>query len=447
METELAAGAATADITPRGPQFLYGYPHTERYSTGVHDPLLSVSLYMSDGSQDALIMANDIIYVSKALCHRVRKRISEATGVPGAHIMLTATHTHSGPMTVDILSNSSDETIPPTDTTNLAFLEERMVESAKEAYRAARRAQVGLAVAHTRHTNTNRHDPTGPADRDIPVLIVRDAMSMRPIACMLVHCLHPTVLHEDSTLISADFPGMVREYLQGHVLGDGCPALYHIGPAGNQSPRHVVADNTFASARALGTDIGKAIQTALLGVEYRERASIRCLSTEFELIPRRLPTKEEASAALKAAWNKYARLKASGASSKQVRTAECDWFGAEETMALAIAAADGRLEQAYAGSQPAEIQAVGIGPWTFVSWPGEIFVEYGLDAKRRNPNTFVISLANGELQGYIATREAVEEGYYEAGNALFDYRNGERFVNLTQDLLAKMAYMADVAAP
>ena len=45
----LTAGSATADITPDRPQFLFGYPHVRRYSTGVHDPLLSSALFLSDG--------------------------------------------------------------------------------------------------------------------------------------------------------------------------------------------------------------------------------------------------------------------------------------------------------------------------------------------------------------------------------------------------------------
>ena len=41
------------DITPRNSTFLYGYPHVSRLSTGVHDPLLSSSLYLDDGGTGA----------------------------------------------------------------------------------------------------------------------------------------------------------------------------------------------------------------------------------------------------------------------------------------------------------------------------------------------------------------------------------------------------------
>ena len=71
----LTAGAAAVDVTPAGAQFLYGYPHIERYSTGVHDPLLGSALYLSDGTNEALFISNDVIYVSKASVARARSRI------------------------------------------------------------------------------------------------------------------------------------------------------------------------------------------------------------------------------------------------------------------------------------------------------------------------------------------------------------------------------------
>ena len=37
MAPVLLAGAAAADITPRDSQFLFGYPHVSRHSTGVHE--------------------------------------------------------------------------------------------------------------------------------------------------------------------------------------------------------------------------------------------------------------------------------------------------------------------------------------------------------------------------------------------------------------------------
>src|ERR1041385_7553563 len=97
----LIAGAAIADITPTDSQFLYGYPHVERHSTGVHDPLLAQALYLSDGQ-------HHVIFISKQPPQRVRQRIAQATDVPQTGIMVTATHTHSGPITVNCLMSAAD---------------------------------------------------------------------------------------------------------------------------------------------------------------------------------------------------------------------------------------------------------------------------------------------------------------------------------------------------
>jgi hypothetical protein len=111
--------------------------------------------------------------------------------------------------------------------------------------------EVQLTVADGSCVGTNRHDPAGPADPEVPVLLVRDRDSQKFLAAMVVCSMHPTVLHEDSTLISGDFPVMARRYLQEHVLGGDCPILYHMGFSGNQSPRHVTRSNTFDEAARL----------------------------------------------------------------------------------------------------------------------------------------------------------------------------------------------------
>ena len=75
-----------------------------------------------------------------------------------------------------------------------------------------------------------------------------------------------------------------------------------------------------------------------------------------------------------------------------------------------------------------------VGPWNFVGWSGEVFVEYALAVKQKCSQTFPISMANGETQGYIVTKEAADEGGYEASNALFSYKTGEALVQKTLEL-------------
>ncbi|MGH8018173.1 MAG: hypothetical protein ACREIA_07755, partial [Opitutaceae bacterium] len=252
---------------------------------------------------------------------------------------------------------------------------------------------------------------------------------------MLVCAMHPTVLHEDSTLITADFPYFTRQYLRRDAMPASCPVLFHQGASGNQSPRHVTRANTFAEAGRIGEILGRNVEDALSSIVYRREVAVQVKGATLDAVPRQFPTSDAAAQQLAAARARYTRLKSEGAARQAVRTAECDVFGAEETAELAGAAADGRLAAAIAACMPAEIQAIKIGPWTFVGWPGEFFVEFALELRRRAPGTFVITMANGELQGYIVTGEAAAKGVYESSNAIFAPSNGPRFIDATLALL------------
>ncbi len=433
----LLAGAATADITPRGPQFLYGYPHVPRTSTGVHDPLQGGALYLSDGRASLLLCSADVIFIGKDLAARVRARIEAAAGIPGGSVLVSATHTHSGPVTVDYLSNSADPVVPKADAAYLRVLEDGLVEAALAARRSACPAEVGLAVADGSGVGTNRRAPDGPTDPQVPVLIARERGGGAPIGCLLVCSMHPTVLHEGSTLVSGDFPAMAREHLRG-VLGPACPILYHTGPEGNQSPRHVTRENTFAEARRLGGLLGSRVAQAIPRIVYADRLELAAARALLDLPRRSFPAPAQAEERLRRARRRFEELKAARAPRQEVRTAECDWFGSEETLTLARAAESGELQRAYAACLPAEVQVLRIGPWRFIGWPGEVFVEYALQVKRQAPDTWIINLANGELQGYIVTEEAAREGGYEASNALFGPESGALLVARTLEVLRRL---------
>ena len=433
----LRAGAATVDITPAGSVFLYGYPHVPRSSSGVHDPLECAAFYLESGEGRALFVAVDLIWVGKALVEAARLRIHERTGLAEEVILISATHTHSGPVTADLVSNAADPVVTPADPVYLARCVDQIGLAAERAVKESQLAEIGLAVARVEGVGTNRHDPSGPTDPDVPVLIAREVKTRRPIGCLLVYGMHPTVLHEDSTLISGDFPYFTRRFLRGGTLPPDCPIVYHQGAAGNQSPRHVTRSNTFSEAQRLGELLGRAVAEAVARIDYRSSVEIICRRENLELEPRPVPTVPVAEKLLAAALERQEELRVQGAARQEVRTAECDCFGAEETLELARAASDGRLASSRALCQPAEVQLIAIGPWRFIGWPGEFFVEYALEVKRHWPTSSVITLANGDLQGYIVTEAAAEQGVYESGNAVFSPANGRRFVAATLALLRK----------
>ncbi len=435
---QLYAGSAVIDITPKDSQFLFGYPHVERYSTGIKNPLLSSALYLNNGNNNIMFIANDIIFVDKNLCKRARKKISDATGIPDEFIMITATHTHSGPITVNYLSNEGDPVVPKADVNYLAYLEKGIVNAGIGAFKDSRPARAGLTLADGSGVGTNRRDPLGPADPEVPVFLVREEASDDYIACMLVYSMHPTVLHEDSTLVSGDFPSYTREYLQHNLLGINCPVLYHTGPEGNQSPRHVTSANTFAEAERLGVMLAKRIESIVGEIKFSSILELGGRQGFINPPVRKMGSLDEAAEHLSRAVSRLEYLRKHSDSSQEVRTAECDWFGAEETVTLARAAENGLLEKYASYCLPAEIQVFRIGEWYFAGWPGEVFIEYSLKIKAEHRNLFIINLANGEFQGYIVTPEAMAEGGYEASNALFEPETGDMLIAETLKLLDKM---------
>lgn len=432
--SSLLAGAATADISPVDSQFLYGYPHVKRWSTGIHDPLTSSALALDNGKTRLLFIANDIIYVPKGLVARTRQRIEAASGTPANHIMITATHTHSGPGVNKRGPGSYSTVVPDADPAYIQLLEDGIVQAGINACENLRRAELGLAIAHVEGIGTNRRDPKGPADPEIPVLTVRDADTHAWIGIHEIYAMHPTVLHEDSTLVSGDFPAMARRYLQ-QVLGTPVPVLHNNGAGGNQSPRHCVRGQTFDEAIRLGTILGKAVETALVKTEYHTDVQLTANQTSLVYPLRDLPTIEEAAAKEQAVREKLARQQKDGTPRAIVRTTECDLFGAEASHALAKSKADGRIDRAVRSCMPAEIQLFCIGPWRFVAWPGEVFVEHALTIRRANPGTFVCTCANGSMAGYITTEQAAEEGGYEASTSVFSTKSGRLLVETTQKLL------------
>jgi hypothetical protein len=415
----------------------------ERYSTGIHDPLLSSVLYLADygppadGRTQVMFIANDIIFVGKATAERVRRRIEDATGVPGENILVSATHTHSGPSTVDYVSLAEDPTVPKVDPAYLQRFEDGIVAAALAAYRNSRPAELGLALADATGVGTNRRNPASVADPQAPVLLVRAADTGRPIACLVVYSMHPTVLREASAVVSGDFPAMARRFLQQNVLSEDCPVIYHTGPAGNQSPRHVVRGNILAEAARLGEMLGRVLADAISRISFSSSVPLQVRRARVDLPRRVFPSVPEAERKLETAVQWLTHLRQSGAPRQQIRGAEVDWFGAEETLRLARIAAEGRLEAAYRSCLPAEVQALQVGQWWFVGWPGEIFVEHALAVKAAVKDTFVISLANGELQGYIATEDAAREGGYEASNAIFAPESGRKLVEATLRMLGQ----------
>jgi len=443
----LRAGFGRADITPLSPCFLVGYPHVERVSTGTHDPLFASALCLENGGCALLFISVDLLFVSPEWTRDCRARIFAATGIPPENILIGATHTHSGPMTVDLLVWKGDPVVPPCDPEYLEFSCVATARAAIEAWSGRVSAEIAVTSADVSGlAGGNRIDPDGPEDPEAGLLVVRSLADGSPLAILAVYGMHPTVLHEDSTLFSGDFIACTRMHLE-KALGAG--VVYLNGVGGNQSPRRFVRAQTFAEAERLGLALGLRIEEALRSAGgFQTEIPLAAAGAKILMEGKTFPAKAVASARLDEARKSYEALKLANAGHAEVRTAECTVFGAEEVLTLSVAEASGEAEAFRQKYREAEVQVFRVGDTAIAGWPGEFFVEYGLEVKSRAPSrTFVATMANGELQGYIVTPDAESAGGYEAQMAVFPAAMGERFVDATLGLIQTLWASSQEAPP
>lgn len=91
----MLCGLAALDITPKLGENIPGYFEARRAS-GVREPLAVRALACSNTSGAAFALVNlDTIDCDPRLSARARARFERLTGVPGAQMMVSTTHTHT----------------------------------------------------------------------------------------------------------------------------------------------------------------------------------------------------------------------------------------------------------------------------------------------------------------------------------------------------------------
>src|SRR5437870_11257900 len=93
----LRVGAAQVKINPPPGSPLAGYYHP-RAADGVLDDLHSKALVLDDGSTRVALVVLDLISTTRPLTEKAREEIEKIAGVKGGHVMISATHAHTGPL-------------------------------------------------------------------------------------------------------------------------------------------------------------------------------------------------------------------------------------------------------------------------------------------------------------------------------------------------------------
>src|SRR5690625_1416660 len=100
------AGVSRIDITPKEPMWMAGYGSRTSPSEGTLHPIWIKALALEDasGHQSVLVTA-DLVGWPKGLSDSVRKEAEERFGLSKSQIILNSSHTHTGPVLADALSD------------------------------------------------------------------------------------------------------------------------------------------------------------------------------------------------------------------------------------------------------------------------------------------------------------------------------------------------------
>jgi neutral ceramidase len=433
----LTAGTSKVNITPKKGIELAGYPHFPRYNTGVHDPLFAGCIYLDDGRENMLIISMDLLFFSKKYVREVRKKINKETSIPVGNVFISVTHTHSGPWTSGRIDLEALEEGLDIDRNYLEQLKDKLVTLAVNASSNTFDASTStgsVICGKERGIGGNRRDPEGPSDPRLWVIAIRDNAGILR-AAMVKYALHPTVLHEDNTLVTADYPGYIREYLDKHF--SNLNFLFLQGTSGDQSTRYFREGQDFDEAARIGYELGAATARILENMQFENNVVLKVLSKEIDIPLKILPSEEEAAAIVDKTRVEWERLKKEEAPYLEVQNANLRNLGAEDTLGYARLKKKNIPISLEVDELPAEIQVLGIGDTRIVGLPGEIFVEFGIDIQKRSPfeKTIVVELANGCLPGYVCTSEAIKEGGYEVGASMLSGGAGDVLVKNALELL------------
>ncbi len=413
MPAELLAGAASVIITPDLGCPLAGFDARKGVAEKVHDDLFARALVLDDGITRVALVSVEVLGVSKLFADRVRAKVEQHTGIPSAHVILSATHTHCAPVTLNHFFNQGQAL----DENYLNRLESGIVASVVNACENRKRRRLRSGFVPVDGVAVNRRTQEGlPVDPFAGVLVVEE-LDGRPAVVSIFYPCHTTTLGPNTLEITADFPFYTIQNLKG-TLGPEAEILYFNGAEGDLSVGHksdlsavgVIAPNrTFERAKELGDKLAVAVGNGLAAMEP-EMSTLKAVSTKAHLpLKRYAPVSEMRQRREQAA--------------EQMREAERQGLPDPEQILLKQASLFSRIEEYYALlsdglAEPvrleAELTAIRIGETALLSLPGEVFVEISLSIRERSPfaRTMFAGLANDYI-GYVPARDASAALGYE----------------------------------
>jgi hypothetical protein len=445
------AGACAQDITPTKLNISVNGGMTDRIATKVHDRLHARCLVLDDGKVKTAIAVCDSCAIPREIIDEAKQLASKATGIPAERMLISATHTHTAPTVTAVFQSEPDRDYQQ-------YLARQIARGIEKAHANRGPAKVGWGVGRDPTQVFNRRwkmkpgavlldpfgrstdkvrmnpgyqhpdldEPAGPTDPEVSFLSLQSPAG-RPLAFLASYPLHYVGNVEP---LSADYFAAFAERI-GTLLGaeKGEPPFVGImsnGTSGDinnlnfagPAPRQQAP---YEQIRIVADSVARAAFEAYRKVEHRAWAPLALAQKEIELGVR-LPSEAE-----------VAKAKEILAAAKGPVLTKLPEIYARETVALAK----------YPPRVKIILQALRVGELGIVVCPCEVFVEIGLEIKKKSPlrPTFTIELANG-YNGYLPTPAQHRLGGYETWRARSSYLEVEASRHITTALLDLLRQVA-----
>ena len=453
----LHVGWANRDITPDKPVALSGQFH-KRISTGVAARLsvtaLAIETRSADRSLDqAILVSCDLVAIRDGIQARLRKQLEgKLDGFDLRKLLLSATHTHTAPVTTDPWYDVTEEGVmKPAEYVDffLTRAAEAIVDAWKNRAPAAATWGLGYAVVGLNRRMTyadgksvmyGRNDRPdfrgieGTEDHAVETLFFFDPA--RRLTGVAINVACPSQVVESANTVSSDYWDDVRALLRERY-GAELQIIGWCGAAGDQSPHPQLRKAADARMRKLSGNVSETraiAQRMVDAVDYAYRAVKNEAKTELPFahqveelkLPGRKVTPAEAEAA-RAIVSPIERKPVEQRNSVDI--SRLRWHG--EVLK--------RYEHPEEWAvYPMELHVLRLGDVAIASNAFELFLEYGIQmrARSRALQTFVIQLACG-CGGYLPTERAVAGGGYSAipESGLVGPEGGRVLVDRTVELM------------
>jgi len=274
---DFLAGAATRTINPEKDSLYLAGGKANRPFIDVHDNLYVKAMVVSNRNNNITMLTFDCIGLLYPQLQAIRSRIkTELPAINPEHIVMSSTHTHSGPDVVGIWGK--DLAHSGVNDKHMQLIVDRAVEAIKEATQARKPVSISFGSGSFGEDWVKNISEPGELDRSVSIIQLTD-LNGKNIAMLTNFACHPTIMDDASTAASSDYvwgyykyldsaQGGVNMFLQGAIGG-------WIQPEG--------VPHTFDQANYYGTSLGKYVFELTKNKNASKNINFNSVKVDFPL--------------------------------------------------------------------------------------------------------------------------------------------------------------------